>query len=151
MDELLAFEPEILGPGHAKPLIGEGAIKEVLTSCRDAIRNVVDATRDGMDGVMTIDELTHAVNLPEEPAKNLYLRECCGRMNFAVRAYFVGARSWLEGIPTSLGPLSPWNEAERFIKLADGADAVRAETGTARSDGDRRGALQLIDRLINAD
>ena len=69
MDDHLAFEHEILGPRPRQAAYRCGAIKEVLTCCRDAIRNVVDATRDGMDGGMTIDELTHAVNLPEEPAK----------------------------------------------------------------------------------
>ena len=151
MDVLMGFDAEVLGPGHTKPLFGSDTIKEVLTDYRDAIRHVVDATRGGMDAGMTIDELAHAVKLPPELAEKPYLREYYGRIDYAVRAYFVGTMGWFDGNPTSLGPLSPKEEAERFIKLAGGPDAVRNEIEEARANGDHQWALQLVDRLIYAE
>ncbi len=150
IDILLAFEPEVLGPGHTKALFGADTIKEALSDYRDAIRHVVDATRTGMDEGLTIDELAHAVKLPPEMADKPYLREYYGRIDYAVRAYFVGTMGWFDGNPTSLAPLSPRDEAERFIRMAGGVDAVREEIETARSAGDHQWALQLVDRLIFA-
>lgn len=150
MDILMGFNPDVLGPGHTKPLFGADTIKEILTDYRDAIRHVVDATRNGMDEGMTIDELAHSVKLPPELSEKPHLREYYGRIDFAVRAYFVGTMGWFDGNPTSLGTLAPREEAIRFIKLAGGGDAVRAEIEKARSTRDHQWALQLVDRLIYA-
>ena len=69
-------------------------------------------------------------------------------MAYAVRAYFVGTMGWFDGNATSLNPLAPKEEAERFIQLAGGADKLRTIIEQARTDGDYQWALQLIDRLI---
>ena len=45
MDLLMAFEPEVLGPGHTRPVFGASEIRSVLSDYRDAIRHIVTATR----------------------------------------------------------------------------------------------------------
>lgn len=151
MDLLMSFEPEVLAPGHTKAVFGANQIKEVLTDYRDAIRHVVDETRNGMDAGLTIDELAHKVTLPKELAEKPHLREYYGRMDHAVRAYFVGTMGWFDGNPTSLSMLAPDDEARRFIELAGGAAAVYAAVEKAVADGEYQWALQLADRLIYAD
>ncbi|NCX90742.1 MAG: alkyl/aryl-sulfatase [Rhodobacteraceae bacterium] len=148
MDLLLSFKPEVLAPGHTKAIFGFENITTVLGDYRDAIRHVVNETRNGMDAGLTIDDLAHSVKLPENLANKPHLREYYGRVDFAVRAYFVGTMGWFDGNPTSLSSLSPRDEAERFIKLAGGPDKVKNEVNKARSKGDYQWALQLIDRLI---
>ena len=148
MDLLLSFKPEVLAPGHTKAIFGFQNITAVLGDYRDAIRHVVNETRNGMDAGLTIDDLAHSVKLPENLANKPHLREYYGRVDFAVRAYFVGTMGWFDGNPTSLSSLSPRDEAERFIKLAGGPDKVKNEVNKARSKGDYQWALQLIDRLI---
>ena len=148
MDLLLSFKPEVLAPGHTKAVFGFENITTVLGDYRDAIRHVVNETRNGMDAGLTIDDLAHSVKLPENLANKPHLREYYGRVDFAVRAYFVGTMGWFDGNPTSLSSLSPRDEAERFIKLAGGPDKVKNEVNKARSKGDYQWALQLIDRLI---
>jgi len=148
MDLLLSFKPEVLAPGHTKAIFGFQNITAVLGDYRDAIRHVVNETRNGMDAGLTIDDLAHSVKLPENLANKPHLREYYGRVDFAVRAYFVGTMGWFDGNPTSLSSLSPRDEAERFIKLAGGPDKVKNEVNKARSTGDYQWALQLIDRLI---
>lgn len=150
MDILMEFEPEVLGPGHTKPLFGAQTIKEVLTDYRDAIRFIVDETRKGMDEGMTIDALAHHVKLPAELAEKPYLREYYGRVDHAVRAYFVGTMGWFDGNPTSLGTLSPADEAEKVIALAGGPEAIWAEIDKAEAEDSFQWALQLVDRLIFA-
>jgi len=150
MDQLMAFEPEVLGPGHTKPVFGAKNIKDVLSDYRDAIRHVVDETRKGMDAGLTIDELAHSVKLPEHLAEKPHLREYYGRVDYAVRAYFVGTLGWFDGNPTTLGPLATDDEARRMIKLAGGTAAVMAEIISAKAAGEYQWALQLVDRLLNA-
>ena len=150
MDLLMGFEPEVLAPGHTKPLFGVETIRETLTDYRDAIRHIVDRTREGMDAGQTIDQLAHGVSLQPELAEKPHLREYYGRVEYAVRAYVVGTMGWFDGNPTSLSPLSPKEEAERMIRLAGGPDSVWQEVERARGSADYQWALQLLDRLIEA-
>ena len=150
LDVLMGFAPEVLGPGHTRPLFGADVVRETLTDYRDAIRHIIEQTREGMDAGLTIDELAHNVALPPELAEKPHLREYYGRVEYAVRAYVVGTMGWFDGNPTSLSPLAPKDEAERMIRLAGGADAVWREIDDARWKGDCQWALQLLDRLIHA-
>ena len=148
LDQLMAFEPDILAPGHTKALIGADIIKETLSDYRDAIRHIIDETRNGMDAGLTIDQLAHTVKLPEHLAEKPHLREYYGRVDFAVRAYFVGTMGWFDGNPTTLGKLAPEAEAERFIKLAGGVAKIQSAIEEASAAGDYQWALELVDRLI---
>ena len=150
MDLLMEFNAEVLGPGHTKPLFGADIIRDTLTDYRDAIRHVVDRTREGMDAGMTIDELAHSVSLPPELAEKPHLREYYGRVEYAVRAYVVGTMGWFDGNPTSLSPLPPQDEAQRMIRLAGGTEPVWREIENSRGRGEYQWALQLLDRLIHA-
>lgn len=148
MDLLMAFEPEVLAPGHTKAVIGKDEIRAALTDYRDAIRHIVTETRAGMDAGKTMDELAHSVKLPPELAEKPHLREYYGRVEFAVRAYFVGTMGWFDGNPTSLSPLAPEDEARKFVELVGGADAVMNEIIKARGKGEYQWALELVDRLL---
>ena len=149
LDLLMSFAPEVLGPGHTKAIFGTETIKETLIDYRDAIRHIVNETRNGMDEGLTIDELAHKVKLPEHLAEKPYLREYYGRVDFSVRAYFVGTMGWFDGNPTSLSPLSPKDEAERFIDMAGGNAVVLTSAQKALKEGNFQWALQLVDRLLN--
>ena len=151
MDLLMAFNADVLGPGHTKAVFGADAIRQTLTDYRDAIRHVVSETRNGMDAGRTIDQLAHSVTLPPELADKPYLREYYGCVSYAVRAYFVGTMGWFDGNPTSLAPLAPVDEAARMIRLAGGVEAIWREIDAARGQGEYQWALQLLDRLIHAD
>jgi len=148
LDQLIAFQPEVLAPGHTKAVLGARLITEVLTDYRDAIRHVIDETRNGMDAGMTIDELAHSVKLPKALAEKPHLREYYGRVDFAVRAYFVGTMGWFDGNPTSLARLSPRVEASRIIDLAGGPENALTAAETALAAGDSQWAMELADRLL---
>ena len=148
LDYLLEFDADVLATGHTRALIGADQIREALSDYRDAIRHVINETRIGMDAGMTIDDLASSVKLPGQLAEKPYLREFYGRVDWSVRAYFVGTMGWFDGNPTTLGLLAPRHEAERFINLVGGPDAVISAAEKARSSDDYQWALQLVDRLI---
>lgn len=148
MDLLMDFDAEVLGPGHTRPIFGNGNINAVLTDYRDAIRSIVTQTRDGMDLGLTIDQLAHRVKLPKELAEKPHLREYYGRVDFAVRAYFVGTMGWFDGNPTTLNRLAPEVEGKHFINAMGGSDNVYKAAEKAKAAGDYQWALELVDRLI---
>lgn len=151
MDQLMAFEPEVLAPGHTQPIIGAEAIRNALTDYRDAIRYVVAKTVDGMNAGLDPVTIAADLKLPEHLASKPYLQEFYGDVGYASRAYFAGTLGWFDGNPTSLAELPPAVEAAKFIALAGGADAVLSAAQTALSSDDAQWAMELADRLITTD
>lgn len=151
MDQLMAFEPDVLAPGHTQPLVGRDAIRTALTDYRDAIRYVVAKTVEGMNAGLDPVTIAAELNLPEHLASKPYLQEFYGDVGYASRAYFAGTLGWFDGNPTSLTELPPAVEAAKVIALAGGADAVLSAAQTALSGDDAQWAMELADRLIATD
>ncbi|MGI3183868.1 alkyl sulfatase dimerization domain-containing protein [Nioella aestuarii] len=151
MDQLLAYKPEILAPGHTNPIRGAAAIATALTDYRDAIRHVVAETVKGINAGLDPVTIAAGLKLPEELAAKPYLQEFYGTVAYASRAYFAGKLGWFDGNPTSLGQLPPSVEAGKFLSLAGGAKHVLSAAEDAVEGGDFQWAMELADRLIAAD
>lgn len=150
MDQLMAYAPEILAPGHTTPILGAAAIRAALTDYRDAIRHVVAETVKGMNAGLDPVTIADGLTLPDHLADKPYLQEFYGHIGYAARAYFAGTLGWFDGNPTSLGQLPPAEEAARFIALTGGADKVAAAAEAALADGEAQWAMELADRLLAA-
>jgi len=151
IDQLLAYNANILAPGHTTPIVGAESITQALTDYRDAIRYLVKETVKGMNA--GLDPVTIAANLelPKELASKPYLQEYYGHVGYASRAYFAGTLGWFDGNPTSLGQLPPATEAVKFIELAGGAAKLLATAEKALENKEWQWTMELADRLIAAD
>ncbi|MDN5250370.1 alkyl/aryl-sulfatase [Betaproteobacteria bacterium LSUCC0117] len=147
MERMHGLGAEVMCLGHSRPVIGAADIAERLGGYRDAIRHIVVETVKGMNAGLTPDELVEVVKLPAELAEKPFLVEYYGTVAFAVRAYFAGTLGWFDGNPTTLQPLSPKAQAERFASLAGGEDQLFAQLQVAAKD-DPQWALQLADQVI---
>ncbi len=151
MDQLMAYQPDILAPGHTQPVIGAEAIQTALTDYRDAIRHVVSATVEGMNAGLDPVTIAAGLKLPDHLASKPYLQEFYGDVGYASRAYFAGTLGWFDGNPTSLGELPPAAEAAKIIALAGGAQAVLTAAQDALAKDDPQWAMELVDRLLATD
>ncbi|MEM6939347.1 MAG: alkyl/aryl-sulfatase [Pseudomonadota bacterium] len=148
MDQLMAYAPEVLVPGHTQPIIGAQAIKDVLTDYRDAIRHVITETVNGINAGLDPRTIAAGLSLPEALAHKPYLKEFYGHIGYAAQAYFAGTLGWFDGNPTSLGRLPPAAEAERFVALAGGPEKIAQAAQAALAARDAQWAMELADRLI---
>ncbi len=151
MDQLMAYNPEILATGHTTPVIGAEKIRQVLSDYRDAIRYVVSETAKGMNAGLDPVSIAANLKLPDELAQKPYLKEFYGHIGYASRAYFEGTLGWFDGNPTSLGQLPPAIEAVKFIHLVGGKEQVLDAAEKALAGGDVQWAMELADRLIAAE
>lgn len=151
MDQLMAYGPEVLAPGHTNPVIGAQAITTALTDYRDAIRFVVAETVKGMDAGLDPVTIAASLKLPDHLADKPYLQEFYGHLGYASRAYFAGTLGWFDGNPTSFGQLPPAAEAAKIIALAGGAGNVLKAAQSALRDGEAQWAMELADRLLATD
>ena len=146
----MAYQAEILAPGHTAPVIGAAAIRQVLTDYRDTVRHVVAETVAGMNEGLDPVTIAADLRLPDDLAKKPYLQEFYGHIGYASRAYFAGTLGWFDGNPTSLGQLPAAAEAAKVIDLAGGADTVLTAAEAAVRSGEPQWAMELADRLIAA-
>ncbi len=143
--QLEALEPEVLAPGHTRPVFGSTQVQEVLSTTRDAILHVMSETSRAMDAGMPLDDIAASVALPEHLASRPWLKEFYGRLSWAARAFATGTLGWYDGNPTHLGSLSTVERAEHMAELAGGQDALMR---AAKSTTDLQWRLELCDHLL---
>lgn len=76
--------------GHTLPVIGEDAVREIVTDYRDAVKFVHDKTVEGMNKGLTPDQLVEYVQLPDHLAGKDYLQPFYGHIQWGVRSVFNG-------------------------------------------------------------
>jgi len=148
LDRIRAVRPEILVPGHTRPLAGADVIDKALTDYRDAIRYVYDQTVRGINAGMTPDELAEQIKLPPHLASSPYLQEFYGKPSWSARMIFEGSLGWFDGNPTNLQPLAPVEKARRVARLAGGEEQLATSLAAAVEQKDWQWALELSDILM---
>jgi alkyl sulfatase BDS1-like metallo-beta-lactamase superfamily hydrolase len=148
LSKLLDHKAVGLVGGHTLPVIGEKAVREVVTDYRDAVKFVHDKTVEGMNKGLTPDQLVEYVQLPKHLADKDYLQPFYGHVEWGVRSIFNGYLGWFDGNPTNLFRLAPKAEAERIARLAGGGDKLITAAKAALESDDPQWAAQLADYLI---
>jgi len=105
-----------LVPSHTRPVSGEDAIAEVLTTYRDAIQYVHDQTVRGLNQGKTPDELAWEIRLPPHLEEHPFLRPYYGTVPFSVRGIANGYMGWFDGDAARLEPLHPDAHAQRMFE-----------------------------------
>ncbi len=136
---------EVMAPGHTQPVFGADAVREVLTTTRDAILHVMRETALGMDAGRSLDDIVDALTLPPELASKPWLGEFYGKLGWSARAFAAGTLGWYDGNPTHLGTLSSRTRAEEMARLAGGIDALAK---AAETTDNLQWRLELCDHLI---
>ncbi len=148
LDRVLSYEADAMAQGHTRPIIGKENVKNAVTNMRDAIKYTFDKTIEGMNKGLTPDELVEYAKLPAKLANDPFLYPYYGRQEWAIRNIFNGYMGWFDGNATTLCPLSPKAEAEKFVALAGGIAKVEKVARNAVKTGDFQWAAELSDRLI---
>ena len=104
LTEILSYEPEVLLPGHTKPLFGKELIQEQVGTYRDAIDWVLHETLACANAGMSLDETAEHVKLPAKFADKPYLQEFYGTVEWSVKSVYTGYLGWFDGRPEALYP-----------------------------------------------
>ncbi len=149
LDKMLAFDAQVIIPGHNEPETGAENCKKRLTNHRDAIMYVYNETVKGMNEGLSPEELATGIALPKELAELPYLSEFYGCVPWAVRSIYSGLLGWFDGNPSNLVILSPEEEASRMAALAGGADHLLFAAREALKAEDYRWVTKLADYYLN--
>jgi len=148
LEKMTAENPVHLVPSHTRPISGRAEVNKALSDYAAGIRSIHDQTIAGMNRGYTPDQLAEMVTLPERLAASPYLQEFYGKVPWAVRSVFSGYLGWFDGNPSSLLPLTEFEEASRIAKLAGGAKNLFRRLKQSIKDKDYQWAMRLADYLI---
>lgn len=147
LDQMRSLKPEILVPQHGRPIFGQDTIMQILTDYRDAIQYVHDQTIRNINKGLTPDELVQVVQLPTHLYNSPYLRELYGRVDWSVRSIYDGYLGFFNGNPSTLGPLTPLDRAQKMSKLSGGHENMYSELERASNENEHQWVLELSDHL----
>jgi alkyl sulfatase BDS1-like metallo-beta-lactamase superfamily hydrolase len=151
-DRVLELDPEWLLGSHIIPLQGKDEIRRHLTVYRDATQYLWDQSVRLINKGYTPTEMQHALaELPEHLFVPPYSVPMYGTPFTSVPEFFTGWVSWFNGDATDLFPSEPVSQAERFIDLMGGRDAVLDTAKTALTDGDFQFAAELARFVVRVD
>ena len=148
LTKMIGENAQYLVPSHTRPVSGEREVREVLTTYRDAVSFVYQATVDGINAGKTPNQIAHEVRLPESLAAAPYLQEFYGTVPWAVRAIYSGELGWFSGNASELFPLSDQERAQRMVNLAGGVAQLLAACERALEAADYQWAAELADDVL---
>lgn len=147
LDAMRAFAPDVMIPQHSQPVRGADEIEKRLRNYRDAIQYVHDETIRLINEGLSPDQIAEVIELPPHLAREPYLQEFYGRVEWAARAVFAGTLGWFSGDPVDLLPVGLSREAELMAELAGGVDQLHQAAVSALEDGEYVWALGLARHL----
>ena len=146
LDKMIQEQPRFVVAGHGNPLL-ENAVQQ-LTNRRDAMRWLYDRTIEGMQRMMTPDDLVAYAQLPERFASLDYLQPYYGSWEGTIRQIYAQRVGWFDGNPLNLHRETSLQQAQRMARLLGGEEALAAKAREAAQAGDALGAAQLAQHLL---
>lgn len=109
--KIMAYDAEILLPGHTAPLMDRETIQRQVSVLADAMEALVFDTLDCMNQGMTADQCAEAVSLRQEYRDADTLGEYYGTAEWAVRSIYNGYVGWFDGNAVNLmkAPAQTWH------------------------------------------
>jgi alkyl sulfatase BDS1-like metallo-beta-lactamase superfamily hydrolase len=147
IDTMRRLQPEHLVPSHTAPINGSEKIAGVLTNYRDAIQYVRNEVVRRANRGEDIDTIAESVKLPEQLARQPYMWEGYGQVDWSARAIYTNNLGWFDGRADKLYPLDHAEAAKREIELMGGPGKVLEQANKALESGDSRWAVHLLAKL----
>jgi alkyl sulfatase BDS1-like metallo-beta-lactamase superfamily hydrolase len=147
LEKVLALKPEVVLPGHGKPIHGNAEITRLLTRYRDAIQYVHDETVKGMNAGKDVFTLMREIKLPAA----LDVGESYGKLSWSIRGIYEGYAGWFDSNPATMYELPPSSVYADLMRLAGGTGPI-VNLAMERVEGGRAvEALHLTEAALVAD
>ena len=142
---MAAQEPELIVPAHGLPIAGRERIANVLDTIATTLETLVDQVLEMMNAGATLDEIVHAVHVPDETLAVPYLRPLYDEPEFVVRGVWRQFGGWWDGAASRLKPAPDAAVGAVVAELAGGTAPLLARARDAVASGDLRLACHLVD------
>ena len=150
LDKYLEFDAEILIREYGTEIAGATAIREMLTSVRDALRWLRKETIERMNAGMVIEDVVNDIEFPAEFANSPWMPQTYGCAEYVIRDVWRIEAGWWDRNITSVHPASAQDSTGAILNaIADKAVVLEAAR-THMAQGELQLGLHVIDLLAMA-
>lgn len=146
-----ALKPDVLIPGHGPVVFGEARAAQMLRDGAEALEHLVAKTLELLNQGANLDQVLHAVKVPNEYLAKPYLRAKYDDPEFLVRAIYHFYAGWFDGNPAHLKPAEEAALARELAALAGGAEKLADRATLLAKSGDARLAAHLVEFASSAE
>ncbi|WP_378948397.1 alkyl sulfatase dimerization domain-containing protein [Mesorhizobium sp. ANAO-SY3R2] len=139
------LEPEVLVPGHGPVVIGAARAAQVLNDGAEVLESLTTQTVELMNKGHSLNDILHAVRVPDGLLEKPYLRPRYDDPEFVVRNIWHLYAGWFDGDPAHLKPAPTAELAAEVAALAGGADMLAQRAAVLADAGQTRLAAHLIE------
>lgn len=144
------LEPELLLPGHGPAIAGRDDIKRVLCTAAEYLESIASQTLEMMNAGARLDDIVHAVTVPDDLASLPWLRPIYDEPEFVVHNLWRLYGGWYDGNPSRLKPAPDSAVASELAELAGGASVLAGRAQELAASGDLRLAGHLAEMAAQA-
>jgi alkyl sulfatase BDS1-like metallo-beta-lactamase superfamily hydrolase len=143
--KMAKLAPASLFPGHGPPILGADRVARALSESAELLETICEQTLAMMNAGATLDDVIHAVKLPEELLARPYLRPIYDDPMFIVRTLWRQYGGWYDGNPAHLKPSRDVHLARALAAAAGGARHLAERAEECCKDGDLSLACELAE------
>jgi alkyl sulfatase BDS1-like metallo-beta-lactamase superfamily hydrolase len=143
--KMVQLAPEQLYPGHGPPIFGSDRVVRALSESAELLETICDQTLSMMNDGATLNDILHAVKLPEQLLERPYLRPIYDDPIFIVRTLWRLYGGWYDGNPARLKPSQDAELARALAVTAGGARRLAERAEECCADGDLSLACELAE------
>lgn len=146
-----ADKTEVSFGSHHWPVWGEADVRELWVGQRDLYRYIHDQTVRLANEGYTMHEIPELIQFPKSIAGEFANRGYYGTLSHNSKAQYQLYFGYFDGNPANLDPLSPTDEAKKFVEYAGEADALLEKATTDYDKGEFRFVATALKHLVFAD
>lgn len=128
LEEMSQLGAEMLLPSHGKPVMGNAEISEELMVVANALRYIVDYTKDGLNRGLDKHQIVENFVWPDKFASNPRLKPEHAAPVDIVKMVIKQYTGWWNGLPADWNPEPMQVQARELVRLAGGMDALLERT-----------------------
>jgi alkyl sulfatase BDS1-like metallo-beta-lactamase superfamily hydrolase len=145
------LDAERLFPGHGPPIIGAPRVQRALSESAELLEILVEQTLALMNEGARLNDILHAVKIPEHLLVRPYLRPIYDDPLFIVRNLWRLYGGWYDGDPAHLKPARDRDLAEAVADLCGGSRALADRAQELGQRGELAVACQLVEFAWRSD
>ena len=149
--ELFGDDSDVAFASHHWPTWGQDNIRTFLGQQRDLYAYLHDQTLRLMNQGYTGSEIAEVIEVPPALAAAWHTHGYYGSVSHNVKAIYQRYLGWYDGNPAHLWRHPPQAAAQRYARLAGGADQLAARARDFLDEGDLRFAAELASHAVFAD
>ncbi|MDT2763991.1 alkyl sulfatase dimerization domain-containing protein [Enterococcus asini] len=148
-------EAKILFHAHTWPRYATpeapNEITDYLTNQARLYKGIHDQTLKAINQGYTINEVAQQIALPKELTEKWYLRPYYGTLEHNSKAVYQKYMGWYDSNPVNLNPLTPEEEARKFVAYMGGGEKLLLKAQEDYEAGDYQWVAKVTNLLVFAE